>query len=385
MTFFNPDTMILMIAISSLLQAAVLVVLWMSANQYKGMSTYVLGTLLSSLSFVGFLVRSLFFPSPELRLINNIVLFSAICLHIIGIGQFLSRKINYSYWLFAVILSLVFQIYWVYYDDNYFWRNVFILVPIAGIYAIGFQYIQNSKIISFRATSRSLKLVLGVGFWAFIMRIVLLRGGTTQSIIDETIANAFTFLSLFIIDFLRNGFFVIMVSQRMYAELHHLAEIDFLTQIFNRGAIARRLEKKLKKAQQHQAATLILLDIDYFKKINDNHGHDVGDRVLQEVARVLESQLTPQDILGRWGGEEFVIFLPNCPAATARDRAESLRLQVEKNTVDYVIKTLRCTISLGVVTAPLGHHPLDRLIKQADRALYQAKENGRNRAEYVIL
>ncbi|WP_159788788.1 GGDEF domain-containing protein [Sodalinema gerasimenkoae] len=384
MTFFNPDTMILMIAISSLLQAAVLVVLWISANQYKGMSTYVLGTLLSSLSFVGFLVRSLFFPSPELRLINNIVLFSAICLHIIGIGQFLSRKINYSYWLFAVTLILFFQIYWVYYDDNYFWRNVFILVPIAGIYAIGFQYIQNSKIISFRATSRSLELVLGVGFWVFIMRIILIRDGTTQSIIDETIANAFTFLSLFVIDFLRNGFFVIMVSQRMYAELHHLAEIDFLTQIFNRGATARRLERKLKKAQRHQA-TLILLDIDYFKKINDNHGHDVGDRVLQEVARVLESQLTPQDILGRWGGEEFVIFLPNCSAAAARDRAESLRLQVEKNTVDYVIKTLRCTISLGVVTAPLGHYPLDTLLKQADLALYQAKENGRNRAEYVIL
>lgn len=384
MNFLNSDTMIMMIAISSLLQSIVLVGLWFSANQYKGISIYVVGNLFSCLSFTGFLVRNLYSLSLEFRLINNIILITAMFLHVMGIGRFLSRKVNLTAWFSFFIGFLLSQFYLVYYFDNYFWRNVFILITVALAYGVGCKYILETKIISFRVTSRSLAIILAAGSLTFLTRIILLLDGETKSIVDATFANNFTFLSLFVVDFLRNGFFVLMVSQRMYAELHQLAEMDFLTQVFNRGATARHLNTYLKRHPKTEV-TLILLDIDYFKKINDTYGHDAGDRILQEVARVLESQLTSTDLLGRWGGEEFIVFLPNCSASEARDRAEALRANIEQNQVYYGLKTLSCTMSLGVVTAPSHIIHLDNLLKQADMALYSAKHNGRNRAEFTTI
>lgn len=384
MNVFNSDTMIMMIAMSSLLQSIVLVGLWFSANQYKGISTYVVGNLFSCLSFTGFLVRNLYNLSLEFRLINNIILITAMFLHVVGIGRFLSRKVNLTAWFLFFIGFLLSQFYLIYYFDDYFWRNFFILLTVALAYGIGCKYILETKIISFRVTSQSLAIILAAGSLLFLLRIILLLDGETQSIVDATFANGFTFLSLFIVDFLRNGFFVLMVSQRMYAELNQLAEMDFLTQVFNRGATARHLNTYLKR-HPNIDVTLILLDIDYFKKINDTYGHDAGDRILQEVARVLESQLTSTDLLGRWGGEEFIVFLPNCPVSNARDRAEALRANIEQNQVYYGLKTLSCTMSLGVVTAPSHIIHLDDLLKQADIALYTAKHNGRNRVECLTI
>ncbi|USR89347.1 GGDEF domain-containing protein [Phormidium yuhuli AB48] len=374
----------MMTSVSSLLQSIVLVSLWYSANQYKGISIYVLGNIFSCLSFVGFLLRNIFSLPLEVRLVNNLIFVSAILLHSIGIGQFLSRKINYRAWLWCFLLFLFSQVYLVYYFDDYFWRNFSILITIALAYGIGCKYILDTKIINYRVTSLSLAFILAATPLIVIMRLILLLDGQTHSIFTQTFANSFTFLSMFIIDFLRNGFFVLMVSQRMYSELHEVAEMDFLTQVFNRGATARRINKYLGGKTQTDV-TLILLDIDYFKKINDTYGHDAGDQVLRDVARVLESALTFPELLGRWGGEEFIIFLPNCSAREARDRAELFRYNVETQNVYYVLQPLSCTLSLGVVTAPRHQVDLDELLKRADIALYQAKRNGRNRAEFVII
>lgn len=245
MNFLNIDTMIMMTSVSSLLQSIVLVSLWYSANQYKGISIYVLGNIFSCLSFVGFLLRNIFSLPLEVRLVNNLIFVSAILLHSIGIGQFLSRKINYRAWLWCFLLFLFSQVYLVYYFDDYFWRNFSILITIALAYGIGCKYILDTKIINYRVTSLSLAFILAATPLIVIMRLILLLDGQTHSIFTQTFANSFTFLSMFIIDFLRNGFFVLMVSQRMYSELHEVAEMDFLTQVFNRGATARRINKYL--------------------------------------------------------------------------------------------------------------------------------------------
>ena len=109
MNFLNIDTMIMMTSVSSLLQSIVLVSLWYSANQYKGISIYVLGNIFSCLSFVGFLLRNIFSLPLEVRLVNNLIFVSAILLHSIGIGQFLSRKINYRAWLWCFFAISVFS------------------------------------------------------------------------------------------------------------------------------------------------------------------------------------------------------------------------------------------------------------------------------------
>lgn len=384
---FHPETMIFMVALSSLLQSCVLLGLGVSVKQYKGVPIYVLGTVFSACSFLGFLVRGMS-PVPLLiRFINNILLVSGALFYTIGIGRFLGKKIKYYPWLFLLTIVVVSQIYYIYYLDNYFARNLSVILPMILSYAMSLNYFIRSDETGFIATSRCFSLVLIVGILVFITRLTLLLDGQTQSISDITIANTFTFLSLFIVDFLRNGFFVLLVSQRMYFELQKTSEIDFLTDVFNRGAASKKIETLLQK-DTNLEITLILFDVDYFKKVNDTYGHDVGDVVLKDISRILKLQLQKRDILGRWGGEEFLIVLPGCSTSEARDRAESLRQEVSQHSMICNAITgerISCTISLGVVTAIQGNHSLDELLKEADIALYAAKTNGRNQAQYVNL
>ncbi|KPQ39477.1 MAG: GGDEF domain protein [Phormidium sp. OSCR] len=384
---FHPETMIFMVALSSLLQSCVLLGLGVSVKQYKGVPIYVLGTVFCALSFLGFLVRGMT-PTPSLiRFINNTLLVSGSLLYTIGIGQFLGKKIKYNFWLFLLTIVIIFQAYYIYYFDNYFLRNITVILPIILGYALSLAYFIRFDETGFAATSRCFSLVLIVGILVFTTRLVLLLDGQTQSISDVTIANTFTFLSLFIVDFLRNGFFVLLVSQRMYFELKKISEIDFLTDVYNRGAAAKKIETILQKNTGLEL-TLILLDVDYFKKVNDAYGHDVGDLALKDISRILKLQLQKKDIVSRWGGEEFLLFLPGCSTSEARDRAESLRREVCQHSLICNAITgerISCTISLGVVTTRQGNYSLDELLKEADIALYDAKTNGRNQAKYVML
>lgn len=385
---FDTDTMIVMMVLSSLLQAGILLSLIATAHEYKGMSNYVLGTLFSALSF-GWVIVIKFAPPPALsmKLLGNLMLAASMIFSVAGIGQFVGRKIDNFLWIFSGTLFSISQIYYLYVDDNYFWRNIALILIGTLAYGVSIRYMIGANIRNFLMTGRCLTAVLLLGICIFLMRGVFLVDSQTQSALDATLANIFTFFGLFIFDFLRNGFFVLMVSQRMYSELHKMSEIDFLTQIFNRGAIAVKAEDILAK-KKVEILTLILLDVDHFKKINDTHGHHIGDLVLQQVTRSLQSQLNPPDLIGRWGGEEFLIVLPDCPPSKARDRADSLRLQVANNPVFFGADTgtiVNCTISLGVVTDTAGNHVLDELLKRADEALYKAKTGGRNRAEFVVL
>ncbi|MFM8333339.1 MAG: GGDEF domain-containing protein, partial [Candidatus Methylumidiphilus sp.] len=123
--------------------------------------------------------------------------------------------------------------------------------------------------------------------------------------------------------------------------------------------------------------SIILVDIDHFKLINDNHGHMAGDKILQRVTGILKTNLRKADTLGRWGGEEFLIILPNTHLAEARAVAEKLRREVAKGTLEGIV----CTISLGVKMLDLNDRNTDDAIKCTDAALYRAKLNGRNRVE----
>ncbi|BBP45784.1 hypothetical protein THMIRHAS_11570 [Thiosulfatimonas sediminis] len=161
------------------------------------------------------------------------------------------------------------------------------------------------------------------------------------------------------------------------AELQALSATDTLTQLPNRRVYERELEKNLALYQRsRQVFSIILFDIDFFKKINDLHGHDIGDLVLQNIAKILTKQLREIDILTRIGGEEFVIILPLTQVDQAKDVAERHRSAIAKG--DFVCG--KVTASFGVTQV----HPDDNnslLYKRADQALYLAKQNGRNRVE----
>ncbi|MFP4221297.1 MAG: GGDEF domain-containing protein [Phormidium sp.] len=382
----DPQTMLTMIVFSSFLQAGIMTVLDIVANQYKGISLYMVAAIFYALG-----VSVALFPvgleSTTLKFWGNVSIISSRVLLAISIQQFLGTRINQSIWKFLIILLLLSQFYYLFIQDDYINRNLWLLIINITIYSILVKCMFKSKTYNFVLTSRLMIAIFGIEILISLMRAVLLLGSDTKSAIDTSSANTLGWLFLFFVDFLRNGLFVLMVSQRMYSDLKEVSEIDFLTQIFNRGALTAWIEKSLKKSTIYPVS-LILLDIDYFKRINDTYGHDVGDIIIKTVVHLIQSQLSPQDVIGRWGGEEFLVVLPNCTPSQARDRAESLRYQVEQSSQTQDITTgaiVQCTISLGVVTCLRKTTTLDNLLKPADIALYDAKKAGRNRAEYIII
>ncbi len=150
---------------------------------------------------------------------------------------------------------------------------------------------------------------------------------------------------------------------------------DSLSGLYNRLKLDKDIAQEIKRAERSNTPfSLILMDIDHFKQINDTHGHLIGDDVLKEFAALLQSQTRSSDILGRWGGEEFLLLCPDCPLDGAKTRAEDLRTTIAAHTFAHIGPL---TASFGVATYHPGEHP-NALLKRADLALYRAKEKGRN-------
>ena len=163
-------------------------------------------------------------------------------------------------------------------------------------------------------------------------------------------------------------------------ELERLAVTDLLTGLYNRVKLDQVLnDEVLRFKRYNNLLSLIILDIDYFKKVNDNFGHQAGDKVLQEVAATLRDNIRDVDIVGRWGGEEFMVICPETDLAGAKFVAEKLRAIMEYQDMD---KVGNVTSSFGVAELGDGEEDAD-LIRKADSALYKAKENGRNRVESI--
>ena len=163
------------------------------------------------------------------------------------------------------------------------------------------------------------------------------------------------------------------------SELLKLAHDDPLTGIRNRAYLVETLSVELERAHRyHEHFSLLFADLDHFKLVNDAHGHDAGDQVLEQVATVISRELRPQDIVGRYGGDEIVIGLVRASASTAERVAERLRSAVEAAHLPSSDASPIVTLSIGVVTVTTGHESVLELIRRADTAMYAAKAAGRN-------
>lgn len=167
--------------------------------------------------------------------------------------------------------------------------------------------------------------------------------------------------------------------EQLQSELREQALRDPLTQLFNRRYLSETMERELKLAKREKKpVSVIVMDIDRFKKINDKHGHRVGDEFLTEIAKLLQSHARGSDIICRYGGEEFLIVMPGANARTARKRAEQLRVRCEKMRIAQNGKELKVTLSFGVATYPTHGTEGEEIVIKADKALYKSKRRGRN-------
>ncbi len=161
----------------------------------------------------------------------------------------------------------------------------------------------------------------------------------------------------------------------------HLATHDPLTGMGNRRYFEEIIEKELVLIERYKReGTLLLLDVDHFKRINDTYGHDTGDQVLQGIADLLNREIREEDLSARWGGEEFILFFPAQPGGDSFLSAERLRRLFAETPLSAGDITISITVSIGMAAISPGvNTSFDKAYKEVDKALYEAKKSGRNR------
>jgi diguanylate cyclase (GGDEF)-like protein len=219
-----------------------------------------------------------------------------------------------------------------------------------------------------------------------VLRLAGLATGNaeTLALMASNQVQALSFLTSIVCLVILSLGLVVMTKERADERNRVLAMQDELTGLTNRRSILDALEQQLAMARRSgQPLSLLMLDLDHFKRVNDSFGHLAGDAVLRQVAAGIASRLRTQDIAGRYGGEEFLVILPGTTADGAVQLAEELRTSIAAERIEIGEgHRVTITISIGVCGGiPTADQRVEDLIDAADRALYRAKENGRDRVE----
>jgi len=196
-------------------------------------------------------------------------------------------------------------------------------------------------------------------------------------IVDEQVMRDGDFIKIgrTIFKFLTGG----NIEHSYHEEIYRLTTVDGLTQVFNKRYLLETLEREISRAQRYgRPLSLIMFDIDHFKKVNDTYGHLAGDYVLKEMASAIKGRIRREDIMGRYGGEEFVVVLPEIDNYSSKIFGEKIRRLVERHVFEFEGVKMPLTISVGVCTAWEELSTPAAFIKMADENLYKAKNNGRN-------
>jgi len=221
---------------------------------------------------------------------------------------------------------------------------------------------------------------------AFNAAFNLIRAVTTVAVPDSRVLlegggmARLTFIESSVAIFVFTTGYILIISDHLLERLRQQAEIDHLTNVFNSRPFIRLVKKARAAARRNDSPlSLISMDLDRFKQVNDTHGHAAGDAVLRHFSSTITRSLRPGDILGRMGGEEFMVLLPDTEISEALEAAERLRLKIEQSVVEFEKALITITVSLGVTGDLRGEKPFDQLAKESDIALYKAKRQGRNR------
>ena len=209
------------------------------------------------------------------------------------------------------------------------------------------------------------------------------------SLLDASLVNVVCIGGLLLLPQLATVGFLLMCTERAQGLLERTARIDYLTGIYNRRAIEDLATRSISAARRRGIPLAIMIvDVDHFKRVNDEHGHECGDNALVEVVRRMREIVRQEDLVGRQGGEEFVVVMPDIDLASARAAAERLRLSFSDqpmalNDGENVVE-LPLTLSIGVAALEPADQQFSHLLRRADRAMYAAKAAGRNQVMLAV-
>lgn len=226
-------------------------------------------------------------------------------------------------------------------------------------------------------------LLSGAGLW--LIAITNSQSPLIDLLAARTVLQQVTLLLMIVAQIGMAGGFILMTHYRTINTLQVLSEHDVLTSTLNRRSMYNQAQSLLNQARQQElAATLIMLDVDHFKRINDDFGHQTGDAMLCHLVARIRMHLRSNDLLGRYGGEEFVLLLPGLDNTEAKEVAERIRLAVSEHAEEFSDQPIMLSISLGVADTRVHGYDYTALVTAADAALYRAKALGRNRVEVCM-
>lgn len=218
-----------------------------------------------------------------------------------------------------------------------------------------------------------------------LIGMVLIAGRLGERLADpgsdeDTLSRLLVLLYIAVMPLFATFGFLMMHTDRANAELERQASTDPLTGALNRRALQQIADRYLSEARRHRRpASLLMVDADHFKLINDTYGHEAGDAVLCELLRRIQEMLRLEDVIGRIGGEEFVLLLPGTPEHEAMAVAERIRQRIGGETFIHRGEEIPLTVSIGVAEREPGEGDFETLLKRSDLAMYAAKRAGRNR------
>lgn len=347
-------------------------------GKVRGMRWWGLAALTSALSAVFYALDVLFDPLVGIVMGNGLLMLGC-ALFYFGSRRFYGLAIGWRPWAVLGVLVLLWHIYFYAVQPDYRLRLLcFALALGALILAHARLLLQRGRGFSARFTALVLVLQTLVMLLRAISTFWLDTPETTRympSLAQSVYLAAYSFSVLFV-----SVGLLLMAGDRVRMELAHLANHDSLTGALTRRVLMDTGAQEFGRWQRYgDGLALLMLDVDHFKQINDRHGHASGDKVLQQLVAALGRELRVVDRLGRWGGEEFLVLMPQTAMAEARQAAERMRRTVAQRAATPELPA--CTISIGVAEARAGDTSLDAVLARADAALYQAKRLGRNRVE----
>ena len=373
---FDIRTIAVFIALTFFVQATAIgaqALLIRELKQYQGVPAALLANLCAAASLMLRMIANHLPDNLFLLLISNALLLAGPGLFYIALGQFTGFHYSRTYVIGVIVMVMSLLAYFLYIQDDLAMRMILLsLGSIALVGVLIYKLWQTQKQTSLRL-SANLMLIAFASYEVFlIIRTLSLLKDPPQNDVSLSLVQSATFLLAFAITIFWSTGFILMVSQRLRNDLMEMATMDVLTRIPNRRATESFLEREISRVQRSQGEfSLLLIDIDNFKQVNDNWGHAMGDIVLVQTAEIFRSMIRRQDWVGRWGGEEFLMIVPD--PSGMESLAERVRCEVARARFGQGESSFGITVSIGV-TCARGTGQTDEILRSADLALYQAKE-----------
>ncbi|PJI97400.1 diguanylate cyclase (GGDEF)-like protein [Acidovorax sp. 69] len=381
----HSPTLIIVAAILSALVTVVLYAVWYFNQHIPGLRLWMLSFSCASVACINLLVRDHFPQALSVVLAQGSIAMGAY-LCFLGSRAYMGRApVRHAIAACALAMLLLLSVYFTVVQPHLGARFV-----LSGLVS-GVCYLLTARTMAhggFHKVPARYLFAGTIGFHGIflLVRPVLFRLAAPNGVLDSE-SSMVAMLSQFVVleatlALVLTAFGALMlINEFIASELRHLAEVDPLTNVFNRRAFLTLLDKAISNAQRMQTALPVLvMDLDHFKKVNDTWGHRAGDDVLRHFVVLANCCLRKEDVIGRLGGEEFAIFLPNAGGGGAIAVAERLRALVEAHPVVTGQRSIALTVSVGV-TLCTGDESADAALQRADEAMYLAKERGRNRVE----